>query len=93
MKCGLSDDMIGLGKSPKKKLDKQGQKGNGELDLTGIDEDEIDQVFVGSTFCFKTCCQWKTKTYCFVDSELLVKFAFIKRTRIKNEISRTVNFV
>ena len=56
MKCGLSDDMIGLGKSPKKKLDKQGQKGNGELDLTGIDEDEIDQVFVGSTFCFKTCC-------------------------------------
>ena len=53
MKCGLSDDMIGLGKSPKKKLDKQGQKGNGELDLNGIDEDEIDQVFVGSIFVLK----------------------------------------
>ena len=44
--CGLSDVMMGLGKSPEKKqrsTDKQGQD-SGELDLEGIDDDEIDQV-------------------------------------------------
>ena len=52
MNCKLSDDMIGLGKSPKKKPEDQGQNGNGELDLTGIDDDEINEVFVDNTLCF-----------------------------------------
>ena len=52
MNCKLSDDMIGLGKSPKKKPEDQGQNKNGELDLTGIDDDEINEVFVDNTLCF-----------------------------------------
>ena len=52
MNCKLSDDMIGLGKSPKKKPADQGQNKNGELDLTGIDDDEINEVFVDNTLCF-----------------------------------------
>ena len=69
MNCGLSDDMIGLGKSPKKKLDKQGEEGNGELDLTGIDDDEINQVLLAKCIfvVFKRFVCWcETKTYCFV---------------------------
>ena len=53
MNCKLSDDMIGLGKTPKKKPADQGQNKNGELDLTGIDDDEINEVFVDNNFCLK----------------------------------------
>jgi len=61
MNCGLSDDMIGLGKSPKKKPDKQGQEGNGELDLTGIDDDEINQMIVPFDQIVQRTKAWEAK--------------------------------
>ena len=61
IKCGLSDEMIGLGKQPTKKQISAVDEQNKELDLTGIDDDEINELILSPDLIKLKTDKWEKK--------------------------------